>query len=358
MRLLTAIGQKILFPLDYVNSRKWKPYSKIILKKENSSWVLDEIYQELSVFLNSIDKKLINERYLYNSKNQILYNLSKYDVLKNIHTYNHKVYFPYFHGRPENSEEFQLLISAIKKYHNKIAGIQVPNSLSENIILETGIQKNKVFKIPISIDLNKFKNINGIDKFFLRSNLEIPKNAFVIGSFQKDGQGWEGGNSPKMIKGPDILLKSLAKLKYEIKNLFILLVGPSRGYVIQGLKNLKIPFKHIILNNHYDIYKYYKILDLYMITSREEGGPRALLESMICSIPVVTTNVGMAHDLVKHNFHGWKVDSEDVEGLIFWSKHVYKKPNDLELIIKNGYALAKNNSYQFQKKLWENFLKI
>ena len=80
--------------------------------------------------------------------------------------------------------------------------------------------------------------------------------------------------------------------------------------------------------------------------------------SMICSIPVVTTNVGMAYDLVKHNVHGWKVDSEDVDGLIFWSKHVYKKPIDLELIIKNGYELAKNNSYQFQKKLWENFLKI
>lgn len=357
MRLFSAITEKILFPIDYLKSSSWKPYSKIILKKEYSSWVLDEIYQELSVFLNSIDKKLINERYLYNSKNQILYNLSKYDVLKNIHTYNHKVYFPYFHGSPENSEEFKLLISVIKKYHHKIAGIQVPNSLSKNIILETGIEKDKVFKIPISIDLDKFKNINSVDKFFLRNNLEIPKNAFVVGSFQKDGHGWKEGNSPKMIKGPDILIKSLAKLNHEIKNLFVLLVGPSRGYVIQGLKNLKIPFKHIILTNHCDIYKCYKVLDLYMITSREEGGPRALLESMICSIPIVTTNVGMASDLVKHKVHGWKVDSEDVEGLIFWSKYVYKKPIDLEFIIKNGYELAKNNSYQFQKKLWQDFLK-
>lgn len=357
MKLFSTTRQKLLFPFDRIVSRKWKPYSKIILKKENSSWVLDEIYQELCVFLNSIDKSLIDERYLHNSKNQILYNLSKYDVLKNIHTYNHKVYFPYFHGKPESSEEFQLLINVIKKYHYKIAGIQVPNSLSENIILETGIEKNKVFKIPISIDLNKFKNIDMEDKFFLRTRFEIPKNAFVIGSFQKDGQGWEAGSSPKMIKGPDILIKSLAKLKHEIENLFVLLVGPSRGYVIRELKNLKIPFKHVVLADHRDIYKYYKMLDLYMITSREEGGPRALFESMICSIPVVTTNVGMAADLVKHNVHGWKVESEDVEGLIFWSKYVYKKPIDLELITKSGYELAKNNSYQFQKKLWENFLK-
>ena len=357
MVLFSTIKQKLLFPFDRISSREWKPYSKIILKKENSSWVLDEIYQELCVFLNSIDKRLIDARYLHNSKNQILYNLSKYDVLKNIHTYNHKVYFPYFHGKPESNEEFQLLINVIKKYHYKIAGIQVPNSLSENIILETGIEKNKVFKIPISIDLNKFKNIDVEDKFFLRNRFEIPKNAFVIGSFQKDGQGWETGSSPKMIKGPDILIKSLTKLKYEIENLFVLLVGPSRGYVIRELKNLKIPFKHVVLADHRDIYKYYKMLDLYMITSREEGGPRALFETMICSIPVVTTNVGMAADLVKHNVHGWKVESEDVEGLIFWSKYVYKKPIDLELITKSGYELAKNNSYQFQKKLWENFLK-
>ena len=34
---------------------------------------------------------------------------------------------------------------------------------------------------------------------------KIPKDKIIIGSFQKDGVGWEEGNEPKLIKGPDIL---------------------------------------------------------------------------------------------------------------------------------------------------------
>jgi len=36
---------------------------------------------------------------------------------------------------------------------------------------------------------------------------------------------------------------------------------------------------------------------MYLVTSREEGGPKALLESMASGIPVVSTRVGMADDL-------------------------------------------------------------
>ena len=32
----------------------------------------------------------------------------------------------------------------------------------------------------------------------------------IIGSFQKDGQGWGDGTMPKLIKGPDIFAKWLS----------------------------------------------------------------------------------------------------------------------------------------------------
>ena len=38
----------------------------------------------------------------------------------------------------------------------------------------------------------------------------------------------------------------------------------------------------------------YHALDIYLITSREEGGPMGLLESIACGTPVASTNVGMA----------------------------------------------------------------
>ena len=62
-------------------------------------------------------------------------------------------------------------------------------------------------KIPISIDFGIFKNLSSVSKKTIRDYYKIPQNAFVIGNFQKDGDGWFFGNNPKLIKGPDIFLK-------------------------------------------------------------------------------------------------------------------------------------------------------
>ena len=49
-----------------------------------------------------------------------------------------------------------------------------------------------------------------------RKRLGIPQTAVVIGSFQKDGNGWGEGKEPKLIKGPDVLLETLEILKSRI----------------------------------------------------------------------------------------------------------------------------------------------
>ncbi len=50
-----------------------------------------------------------------------------------------------------------------------------------------------------------------------------------------------------------------------------------------------------------------------MIASRQEGGPKAALEAMATGVPLVTTRVGQAADLVEDGANGWMVEVEDVE---------------------------------------------
>ncbi len=118
-----------------------------------------------------------------------------------------------------------------------------------------------------------------------------------IGSFQKDGVGWGDGLEPKLIKGPDALCDVLEVLAQEFP-IYILLTGPARGYVKKRLTEAKIPFAHYYLKNYPDIVKYYQALDLYIVASRVEGGPKAILECMACGIPLVTTDVGLASDII------------------------------------------------------------
>ena len=62
-----------------------------------------------------------------------------------------------------------------------------------------------------------------------------------------------------------------------------MLLGPSRGYVTKNLKKENdIDFFHYQLseNNYEKIVNFYNCLDAYLITSRQEGGPKGLLESI------------------------------------------------------------------------------
>ena len=77
-----------------------------------------------------------------------------------------------------------------------------------------------------------------------------------------------------------------------------MLLGPSRGFV-KELEKINVKFFHVYENDYLNIKNYYNILDFYLICSREEGGPKSL-ESMACSVPVITTPVGQTVELVKN----------------------------------------------------------
>jgi glycosyltransferase involved in cell wall biosynthesis len=179
----------------------------------------------------------------------------------------------------------------------------------------------------------------------------------VIGSFQKDGVGWGNGDEPKLIKGPDIFLKVIEKLRHDIPNLFVLLSGPSRGYVKKGLDAMGVPYRHEYLSEYKDVSRLYDALDLYLITSREEGGPKACLESMAKGVPLVTTEVGQCRDLVIAGKNAMMAPIEDVESLYGLSLKVLRDTDLQQTLIKDGLVTARDNSYESQFSLWQEYFK-
>ncbi len=185
-------------------------------------------------------------------------------------------------------------------------------STTKNQLIELGINKNKIVIIPIGIDASLFEKECFVRPLNMREDLGISKDSIVIGSFQKDGIGWGEGNEPKLIKGPDIFCDVLEKLSVKY-NIVALLTGPSRGFVKNNLQRHNIKYIHHCLSNPNDIVKYYKVLDYYLITSRVEGGPRQIAESWASGVPVISANVGMATDIVKHAKNGMLVKSQCVD---------------------------------------------
>ena len=267
-----------------------------------------------------------------------------------------RVAFPYFHGYPDSGEPTAIeCYENLKRFHPKTCRIQVSHSRMHALVLSTGIDPSKVFLIPIAINLDFFQPQTSESRNVMRNKYGIPQSSTVIGSFQKDGNGWGQGITPKLIKGPDIFLKAVSILRESIPAIFVLLSGPARGYVINGLEHLGIPYKHIYLNDYPQIGELYQCLDLYIVASREEGGPKAVLESMASGIPLVTTRVGQAMDMVKHGKNGWMVDVEDPEGLAHYSQKALTDTSTLNEVLKNGFRTAKENTYDSQLELWRSF---
>ena len=336
------------------------PYSQLFFVDDNSNWSLSWDVREIIKIAEKLEIDA-NTSSNYGVIGQSIFYASKYILLQPkfyllFSSFKSNVAFSYFHGYPDSGEATALACyNNLKKYHRHISKIQVSHSKMRNFVLDTGINPKKVFTIPIGINPDFFYVQTKQSKVNARKKLGIPQSAVVIGSFQKDGVGVNEGTEPKLIKGPDIFLKTLRILKDKIPDLFILLSGPARGYIKNGLNQLKIPYKHIYLDYYPDICDLYQCIDLYIVSSREEGGPKAVLESMISGIPLVTTCVGQAMDLVDHEVNAMMVNVEDAEALAHYSHRVLMDSTLSQKLVDNGLITARLNTYSTQTNLWDNF---
>ena len=205
----------------------------------------------------------------------------------------------FFHGKYSDGEATKHHIEQFLKSIPRLSKVITASTLVEKRLIDWGVPQKKLVKIPLGVNTKKFITSNQENKNKIRDFLNIPHDAILIGSFQKDGIGWGEGLKPKLIKGPDIFVKTLNLLSKKGLPIYALLTGPSRGYVKEELKKNNIPFYHSFVSKIEDLVFLYQALDIYLITSREEGGPMGLLESILWN-SVVTTRV--AEDVIKKVF--------------------------------------------------------
>ena len=227
---------------------------------------------------------------------------------------DNKIVVSFFHGKRSDGESTSKHIDQFLYSVKDINYIVTGAELIKKRLIGWGVDENKVVKIPIGCDTNYFVPPTFEQRNKVREKFGIKEDMVCIGSFQKDGVGWGDGIEPKLIKGPDIFISAVKSLSREMP-VFVLLTGPARGYVKNELEKNNIPYHHSYLANYKEILNFYYALDLYLVTSREEGGPMALMESMASHVPVVSTKVGQAEDLIEDKITGGLVDIDDIQSI-------------------------------------------
>jgi glycosyltransferase involved in cell wall biosynthesis len=217
---------------------------------------------------------------------------------------SHRLGLSYFHGRPGTAgyPEFDRAYDALRTHAARVDRVQVTHDEMHDLVLEAGVPAERVFKIPIGIDLEHFP---------LGSARR--GDEFVVGSFVKDGIGMDEGNEPKLLKGPDVLVAVMQRLRQRIPGVSVLLTGPARGYV---QRELDVPYRHRLARSRAELGQAYHQVDVCIVTSRQEGGPKSVLEAMATGTPVVSTRVGQAAELIVDGENGLLADVDDVGALV------------------------------------------
>jgi len=216
-------------------------------------------------------------------------------------------------------------------------------AMYENLKLAGVDVKYQAFYVDekIFVKLNKSKEEIARE---LGVNYELLGNRLVIGSFQRDSLGVDL-SKPKRQKGPDLLINILSRLPKD--KFILLLAGPRRHWVINQCRELHIPYcyfgeepeglKDDIRQNTLDkqtINKLYNLTDLYIVSSRSEGGPKAVLESAFAKTMILSTGVGLAPDFL----HPWCIYRTVEEAIAKIREIVEGK--DISQLMRSNYEKA------------------
>jgi glycosyltransferase involved in cell wall biosynthesis len=189
----------------------------------------------------------------------------------------------------------------------------VANGFQRSFLEQHGIAANAISYCPFYVDERVFRELESPrDELARAAGLDpaAVTGRFLVASFQRDSLGADRGQ-PKWQKDPDLLVDAVAAA--ELPELTLLLAGPRRHYILERCRHLGIPylfagrepapgmFDDDIRSNTLGqdaINVLWNLADLYVVSSRMEGGPKAVIEAGLTGTPIVSTPVGLAADLV------------------------------------------------------------
>ncbi len=162
----------------------------------------------------------------------------------------------------------------------------------------------------------------------LRSTLEIPKSAFVV--------GFAGRHSPE--KGLSFLLQALANGGLRDPDAVCLVIagdGPLAAQLRSEAHTLGLEAVTRFLGRIEYMPSFYRTIDLLVVPSLRETQPMVILEAMASEVPVVSTAVGDIPTMLRGEA-GIVVSAQQAEPILSAIKSLNANPQRRAQIIRNG----------------------
>ncbi len=169
-----------------------------------------------------------------------------------------------------------------------------------------GVPEARIWDIPNGVDVERFAPATPAERRALRQKLHLPDAPLFI---------FVGRLT--VAKGLDILLNAWAQRDAALADACLALVGDGelRERMVQQAHSLGLDRSVIFTGSTTDTAPYLRAADAFVLPSRTEGMPVALLEAMACGLPCIATRVGGSAELIDDGQNGRLIAPEDVAAL-------------------------------------------
>lgn len=196
---------------------------------------------------------------------------------------------------------YHLRVAHLENHSESLKNSDVIIAVSDFIRKEASkkdIEQSKIRVVPNGIDSQHFSG-KSFDKTTMRKEFGLPQNARVllnIARFTPD-------------KRHDLLIDAFEIARRSVPDLHLVLVGeveepPYYRSIIDRISKLRLAECVTFVDFQRDIRKIEVAADALVLCSDREPSGRCLIEAMAIGIPVITTDSGGSHELVKHETTG------------------------------------------------------
>jgi glycosyltransferase involved in cell wall biosynthesis len=221
-----------------------------------------------------------------------------------VHTYHGHVFEGYFGSR---STRFFLRVERwLGRRTDALIAIspRIKNDLLNTYQLA---RETQVKVIPLGFDLDRYLRISAQDRAVAREAFQIRPDAAVIVTVGR----------LTAIKQHSLFLDMAGKLARQSDQVVFMIVGDGslRPALEAQARSLGIADRVRFTGWRGDLERVYAASDVFVLTSRNEGTPVALIEAMASAVPCVSTDVGGVRDVITSPEMGAVVPFGDAQAL-------------------------------------------
>ena len=200
----------------------------------------------------------------------------------------------------------------------------------EYLVTKEGIDHRRITVIPNGVDVGKYQP--GPRRADLAADLGIREGDVVITTVA----------SLKPVKGIDLLLRAAAEILPEVPGARFVVAGDGaeRENLTRLAADLGISERVTFAGIRDDIDDILRLSDLFVLPSRTEAFPVAVLEAMASGLPIISTDVGSVREQIEDGANGVLVPPGDAGAIAAAIRGLLSQPEQMSEFGRRSRAIA------------------